>query len=219
MPWFGIWITAYGRKAVCDALLKLDEDGRYGDTDSCKYTNIIGNEWIFKAHNDRIERINRTMYVGDHDRSLFMQLGQFCYEGKSYRFECQGAKRYIHTDIVKKKTGNYGLDTVVTIAGLPKGSLQKMCRERDPKNRMLIYELFSDDMTLSEMDSNKLGTHYENQPFTLTSVDYLGHEYTVTERSCVTLVPVTFNMHLVPEYIKFRMEERNRLIVGNRKTT
>lgn len=213
LPWFGIWCTAYGRMAVGSTLIKLGCDGRYGDTDSCKYTNIIQNDYIFRCYNDRILRINKHMYVGDHDRNLFLKLGQFDYEGKSYRFATNGAKRYIHTDIHRdKKTGKYGLKDVVTIAGLPKGALiNKALNEKKS-----VYDLFTNGMTLDLLESDKMTAHREDQPFTLESVDYLGNPYTVTERSCVTLIDIPFKMTITPEYLKYRMDNKNKLIVGNR---
>ena len=213
LPWFGIWCTAYGRMAVGSTLIKLGCDGRYGDTDSCKYTGITQNDYIFRCYNDKILRINKTMYVGNHDRKLFLKLGQFDYEGKSYRFSTNGAKRYIHTDIHRdKKTGKYGLKDVVTIAGLPKGALINKAL----KEKTSVYDLFIDGMTLDLLESDKMTSHRENTPFTLESVDYLGQPYTVTEKSCETLIDIPFKMTITPEYLKYRMDSKNKLIVGNR---
>lgn len=216
-PWIGIWITAYARYNICSIMMKLGSySAYYGDTDSIKYRGIIQNDYVFQDYNNRIRRMNKTMYVGDYDRKVFEKIGMFDYEGKSFRFMANGCKRYIHDDIYfNKKTGKYGLKQVVTIAGLPKGKLQ----DKAHKEEADIYSLFVDDMTLSEIDSGKLTSKYIDEAFTITYKDYQGREVTQSEESCVTLVPISFNMSITEDYLKYRAMEkaRNQYIIGRRK--
>ena len=216
-PWIGIWITAYARYNICSTMMKLGSySAYYGDTDSIKYRGIIENEYVFRDYNNRMKRINEKMYVGEYDRKVFAKLGMFDYEGKSYRFMSNGCKRYIHDDLVyDKKTGKYKLKQVVTIAGLPKGRLQEKARKEDAD----IYELFTDDMVLSEIDSGKLTSKYVDEGFHVTYTDWQGNVVTQEEKSCVTLVPIEFTMSITDEYLKYRAIEkaRNQYIVGKRK--
>lgn len=216
LPYWGIWCTAYSRQAVCKTMIKVGTyDGFYSDTDSIKFQNIFSNWYIFQDYNDRMERLNKTMYVGKYDRKYFMNLGKFDFEGKSYKFMTQGAKRYIHTDISKdKKTGKYKLKNVVTIAGLPKNSLTELAVKKGED----IYNLFCDGMTVSELDSHKMTTKYQDNPIELSSVDYLGNEYIVYIKSCVSLVPIPFKMDVKEDYVEFCKEIllKNKLKVGVR---
>ena len=216
-PWIGIWITAYARYNICSIMMKLGSySAYYGDTDSIKYRGIIQNDYVFRNYNDRIRRMNKTMYVGGYDRKIFEKIGMFDYEGKSYRFMSNGCKRYIHDDICfNKKTGKYGLKQIVTIAGLPKGKLQ----EKADREEADIYSLFVDNMTLSEIDSGKLTSKYIDTPFVITFKDYQGRDVTQSEESCVTLVPISFNMSITEDYLRYRAMEkaRNQYIIGKRK--
>ena len=127
-----------------------------------------------------------------------------------------GAKRYIHTDVCyNKKKGKYELKDIVTIAGLPKGKLQ----EKATKENTSVYDLFVDDMKLSEIESGKLTSKYIDFDFEITYTDYKGRKVTQSEQSCVTLCPAEFTMSITEEYLKYRKMEkqRNKYIIGERK--
>lgn len=216
-PFIGIWVTAYARKNIGLTIAKLGTySAYYGDTDSIKYRNILTNQYIFDCYNDRMERINNRMYVGEYPRHIYKDLGKFDYEGKSYFFLANGAKRYIHTDVCfNKKKGKYELKDIVTIAGLPKGKLQ----EKATREKISVYDLFVDDMKLSEIESGKLTSKYIDFDFDVTYTDYKGNVVTQSEKSCVTLCPAEFTMSITEEYLKYREMEkqRNKYIIGERK--
>lgn len=215
LPYWGIWCTAYSRYVVASTMIKVGSlDGSYGDTDSIKFKNVWSNMYIFDNYNDRMERINKTMYVGNHDRRFFINLGKWDFEGKMYKMCTQGAKRYIHTDIVKCKDGKYRLKDITTIAGLPKMALPELA-DKEGKD---IYELFTDGMTVHEMDSHKMTTKYIDTPFSIDSMDYLGKSYHVDVKSCVTLLDIPFKMTIKDDYIRFRynLQKQNKYRVGVR---
>lgn len=215
LPYFGIWISAYARRNLLSIVAKLDADNAYSDTDSSKVFNYYGNKYIFDAYNDRIHRINNTMYVGDHDRFVYKDLGCFMVEDKYIKFRTNGCKRYIYTtSSYDKETGKYHLEDHVTIAGMRKGSLQNkaMNENRD------IYELFEDGLELDKLESDKLTSVYNDKEFTLDVIDKDGRESTVYEKSCVTLVDIGFKMKIDKLYIQYyeAYKQKEKLIVGER---
>lgn len=196
LPQFGIWCTSYSRSRLVKAMVSCDcHHNVYNDTDSCKILNDIGCTWVFKAHNDEMERINKTMYVGNYDRKYFKDMGKFeCEYPKMFRFKTLGAKRYIYTIAVQdKETKLYSLKDFTTIAGMKKGSLQRYAKA----HKIDIYDAFANELRLSEDESDKLTSVYEDAEWNRT-ID--GHD--VSELSCVTLVKIAFSMKMTLEYIK-----------------
>ena len=215
LPYFGIWISAGARRELLKIVSKLDYDNCYSDTDSCKVFNYHANKYIFDDYNDRIRRINKNMYVGEHDRSIYSEIGTFVNEGKLWKFQTNGCKRYIYTTAEKnKETGKYELCDHVTIAGMRKGTLEKKAKDEG----VSVYSLFKDGLELDKLSSDKLTTAYFDKEFTLPVVDYLGYEYDVYERSCCTLVEIGFKMTIAQEFINYykMYQEKEKLIVGER---
>lgn len=209
-PVFGIWCTSYSRFRLVKAMVDCDcHHNVYNDTDSCKILNSIGCEWVFKAHNDLMERINRTMYIGNYERKYFNDMGKFdCESSKIFIFKCLGAKRYVYSvPEYDKKTNKIKLETHTTIAGMKRGSLQKYCE----KEELDLYDTFSNKLKLDNEYSEKLTSVYEDSEFTRT-ID--GH--IINELSCVTLVQIPFTMKMTSDYLELicEMKERNSRIYG-----
>ena len=215
LPYFGIWISAYARRNLLKIVAKLDADNAYSDTDSSKVRNYYGNKYIFDNYNDRIRRINKTMYVGDHDREVYKDLGCFMLEDKYIKFRTNGCKRYIYTtSSYDKESGKYRLEDHVTIAGMRKGSLQNKAM----KEKRDIYELFENGLELDKLESDKLTSVYNDKEFTLNVIDKDGKESTVYEKSCVTLVDIGFKMKIDKLYLQYyeAYKQKEKLIVGER---
>lgn len=199
LPQWGIWVSAYARRALIGTMMRIQdtEDVAYCDTDSMKMCNITNNMYVINAYNDRMRRINGTMYVGEYDRKIFKDLGIFDYEGKYLKAKFMGAKRYIHTDI-HVSDGKSRLSHEVTVAGLPKHALIEYCKD----NNADIYDVFNFGMQLTEMYADKLQAVYNDEGFTdMPVTDYMGHTVLQTERSCVSLVDTTFEMWAKRDYI------------------
>lgn len=220
LPWWGIWVCAYARRNLLKIVAKLDEDNAYSDTDSSKVFNYYGNKYIFDNYNDRIHRMNDTMYVGSYDRKIFRELGTFCVEDKYLRFQANGAKKYIYTTASKVKDekdpryGKYILKDHVTVAGMRKGSLEEKARNED----IDIYELFQDGLTLDKLESKKLTSSYCDDEFTFNVTDYMGNTSKIYERSCITLIDIGFKMNIANDYIQLynQYKEKEALMVGRR---
>lgn len=209
-PYVGIWCTSYSRYRLVKAMCQCDSHHNvYNDTDSSYILNSTGCEWVFKAHNDLMERINKTMYVGDYDRKYFMDMGKFeCENPKIFRYKTLGCKRYIYSVAYFDKDKNkYYLKDKVTIAGMKKGSLQKYCA----KEELDIYDAFDNNLELLPEDSDKLTSVYEDSEFT-REID--GH--IINEKSCVTLIPIKFKMKMTVEYLEIinAMMEHNSRVYG-----
>ena len=76
-PW-GIWVTAYARRNLWEAILELGEDYRYSDTDSVKFINLEQHKAFFENYNKNILRKLKN--------ALERQ-----FEGKYDEFELQAA--------------------------------------------------------------------------------------------------------------------------------
>lgn len=214
LPYFGIWISAYARRNLLSIVAKLDTDNAYSDTDSSKVFNYFANKYIFDDYNDRMERLNKTMYVGDHDRSLFKDLGKFTVEEKYYKFQTNGCKRYIYSCAHKDKDGMYRLHDNVTIAGMRKGTLQEKAQNEEKS----VYDLFNDGLELTKLEADKLTTSYNDTPFSLEVTDYMGKTTTVIEKSCCTLVDIGFKMTILPDFLRYYnfYKDREKITVGKR---
>lgn len=196
LPQWGIWCTSYSRQSILYAMKSVGNDAIYSDTDSCKLLDADAYKYVFDSYNDVMHRINKTMYVGKFERDIFNELG--CFEdetmetGRIIKFKTLGAKRYVYSTI---DGGN--IHHNVTVAGMKKGSLQAYCE----KNNKDIYALFNDKLTLSEEDSGKLTTSYEDVYFERDFTDYKGNTIKVSEKSCVTLYKIPFAMTLTQDYL------------------
>lgn len=218
LPFYGIWCTAYARYNLLHYGFKKfsyansDYQAFYGDTDSIKYKNIIGNQYIFDDFNNRIHRMNATMYVGKYDRKLFMNLGKFDFEGKWWKCKFLGAKRYIYNVAENGK-----IETHVTIAGCRKGSLQEYCKN----NNIDIYTAFSDGLQLSEKDSHKMTTKYNDDIMQMEFTDIKGNKVIQEELSNVSLVDIPFTMSMSSVYVGLilQLKEKNNLSVSERTWT
>ena len=197
LPQWGVWVSAYSRRSELIFHAKVNNDAVYGDTDSCKIINTTSHlEWIHQ-YNESLRRINRNMYVGDYDRSIFSELGTFQDEDRIYKFSTLGAKRYLHTEVRKdKKTKKYKLETSSTVAGCPKGVIEEYATSQGKTP----YEVFKNGMSID--DSKKLCSFYDDNENWETFTDCDGNTVTHTELSSVTLNDIPFTMTLEPDFDK-----------------
>ena len=192
LPQWGIYVTAHARFAVLSTMKKVIDDSKgliddvvYSDTDSLKIENVDSHRWIFEEYNEKIITLNKSLFPG---KPLFWDLGCFDYEGTSEKFKTLGAKRYINT-----KKGKIE----VTIAGLPKGTLQDYCE----KKNIDIYEFFNSGMMLDIGFSNKLTTKYNDEYHSALVDGELMEEF-----SSVALYDIPFTMSLDKYYLSLILE-------------
>lgn len=194
LPQWGIWVTSAARYRLlttCAAIEAESPEGGdiiYCDTDSLYMLNCDKHNHIIEEYNRKIYELNARLFP---NKSEFYDLGEFDLINKKarsyYAFKTLGAKRYIKTQklIVNNRVYEAAGSTTVTIAGLPKDSLQKFCKEKKAD----IYTVFTEGMTMDLLYSQKNAHHYNDEP---TSADINGE--LMTELSSVCIYPTTFRL-------------------------
>lgn len=188
----GIWITAYARQALWDAILKIDDDNAYSDTDSTKY---VGN------HDDIFDQINSTLLseiatVCD-ERGMTMDdftatdskgnvhiMGLWEDDGVYSEFITLGAKRYAYRD---SKNGELHL----TVSGVSKKGVTAL---RDDIHN------FNRDIVFGPDESGRLiFTYIHNMPKWIWNAGE-SDEYTSNYCYGINAMPSTYSMSLADEY-------------------
>lgn len=198
-PW-GIWITAYARRMLFDAIAELGSDYIYSDTDSVKYLNPEAHEQFFKEYNKKVTEsciraadalgIDPELYMPKTAKGDVKVLGHWDTDAAYMpRFKSLGAKRYMYED----ESGELHL----TCAGLDKDAVHFIENDADP------FEYFSDGMQIPpEYSGRKIHTYidYETKG---EITDYLGNKGTYHELSSVNLRGSDYNLSLSAAYADY----------------
>lgn len=202
-PW-GVWVTAYGRRNICAAILECLKDHSndyvYTDTDSIKMLNPDKHKTFFDKYNDfMLERINKALHfhkIGEQiaapadQKGKLHPLGVFDDEGIYDKFKTLGAKRYLYRQ---------GGHDVMTVAGLSK----KKGLEYLKQNNKDIFKAFDDDMYVPAMETGKLTHTYIDTSVSGGFTDYTGRYGQFDEKSAVHLAPCDFTLKITSVYTKF----------------
>ena len=194
---WGVWVTAYARRNLLEGVLEFNTDCVYCDTDSIKSINV-------ERHTDYIERYNRD--VGKRLRQLAKRInipfddlnpqdkdgkrhliGVWDYEGCYDRFKTLGAKRYLY---------QLGEKYNITVAGLPKKSVDYITQQDDP------FNFFCDEMVIPKEHSYKQTHTYIDELREGVVTDYLGVEYRYSQKSCIHIEKTSFKCNLLEEFIE-----------------
>lgn len=211
-PW-GIWVTAYARRDLWDAIIELGEDYRYSDTDSVKFVNHEKHKQYFENYNQRLEsRLKRIAEERGIDFNKMKPktqegkeklLGAWDYEENYSRFKYLGAKRYMTEidDHVK-----------ITVSGLRKDFTVDFLRDKYKTNDG-IFNAFKEGMYIPKGHTGKQIHSYIDEETEGDFVDYLGKPFHFKERSGVHLENADYTLSLTSEFIKyiFGIEEREEL--------
>lgn len=234
-PYWGIQITSAARYNILMCIWKIDglddpdsppdPQVLYSDTDSIYMKNTQRNRQIIAEWNDVIFRLNMNMDLPKE----FEDLGAFDWVGKDkktgepfvYRFKTLGAKRYL------KFCPEKGAE--VTVAGLPKGALEKLiCRPFATDNSYILYEdkkhkqgrlgfvdldelfdTFRDEMFLACDYSEKSRSIYYPDKYNPWDgcvhdvvTDPQGHTEEMEEITYVTILPTEFKLKIDQVYMK-----------------
>ena len=233
-PFFGIYCTAWARKRLLDTVYELDWNQDmcsvlYCDTDSIYMLDTQRNRKIIEDYNAHIYQVNAAFEPEFFDLGAFDWIGADKKTGEPghYRFKSLGAKRY-----VKHKDGV----TEVTIAGLPKGALEKKLVRpfndtgncyiayRNPKKKegMIgwvdideLFDTFNDGMLLTCEESMKTRAVYSPEPYEDTIIDEQGNVDVMHEESGVAIVDTLFTLkidEIYAEMIEQYAEERRMML-------
>ena len=207
-PFYGIFVCAFARfnlmkmiKRISDESPENSNDTIYCDTDSCYYLNPDKHKHLFDEWNNYCKkRVLKRLPKQYHDS--LGTLGKFdniaLDESKGFsdtfiNFKTLGSKRYLKEYRTKK-----GRKISATIAGLPKGSLERFCKRLhldiySQFNNLFDFTIHSEDLT--EQDKVKLGRKYHDEKMTF----FIAGEK-VTEYSSCTLYPTTFKIKMSELY-------------------
>ena len=194
---WGVWCTAYARDNLLRRVIDLDPYVVYCDTDSCKVIQGYDKN-VFEKYNQTVEeKIREVCKVRDIDFNRYSPsdikgnphlLGVFeCETGKGRtvtydKFITQGAKKYA-----------YSIDGEihVTVSGVPKEG-----------GASCLHDLneFRDDLVFDFEHTNKLTLAYNDNQIPVVITDYLGHEYKVTDKSGVCMLPTTYKLGKALDY-------------------
>lgn len=194
----GVWIPAFARHRLWDAILQFDSKVVYCDTDSIKghfndedvkwfedYNHYIGSlqEKVANYYNFSVDRFSPCTPKGKKK-----QLGIFDREDDCVEFKALRAKVYAYK-YFDNETQRYEIKT--TIAGLPKKSGVKVIKNVDD---------LSDDLYWTPRFSDKLCCHYlDNQP-EADWTDEHGNTVHCTDKYGIMLEPIGFDLSIASEY-------------------
>ena len=230
-PFWGIYVTAMARANLLNVLYEIDgghkePSAMYCDTDSIYMQDTPRNREIIAKWNDAVIAEN-TLFLEPE----FRDIGAFDWIGgtddkgnpQRYIFKTLGAKRYIkyHDGV-----------TEVTVAGLPKGALERKIAQtfsyaddcyiayENPKKKKgkigyvslsQLFDYFTDCMLLNCTESMKTRAVYSPQDYECTVIDADGHRELMKEKCGVAIVETSFQMKMEDVYkhlIESIMNER-----------
>lgn len=185
----GVFVTAYARHLLQQAIDRIGDDVVYVDTDSVKY--IGDHEYVFNDLNSYIDTLKNTLKIRisskDNDGNEYT-LGIWEKEPDYLEFKTLGAKKYAYT------TEKHGFG--ITIAGVNKTD-----------GAVIISSL--DNFKLSAVYKNKIidgkkyrigrtDTHYTDLLPQTVTID--GHTFTTA--SYISIVDSEYTMKITKEYLK-----------------
>lgn len=197
-PW-GVWVTAYARANLFSAIVELDSDYIYADTDSVKYINPEKHQRYFEVYSeiihDKIEKaakyhgINPDHFAPKKPDGTPAIIGIWDFDGIYDRFKTLGAKRYL-----TESNGKFSL----TVAGTHKTKARDyLLKTGDP------FGNFTSELCIPEEYSGRTTVTYIDEEISGTVVDYLGRPYNYHELSAIHMEPSDYNFSISDAFKKF----------------
>lgn len=149
-PFWGIWCTSWARYQELSAVYENAVCVVYGDTDSVKGYNMP-NDYFNSYNNEQIEKNKKLCEKYNKNFDLIKELGCWDSEPTYQLFKTIGCKRYIGFDENNKLS--------VTIAGVPKGTLEKIVGIKADKDKKYYT---TSKKALKVMDLLKDGQSFKN---------------------------------------------------------
>lgn len=175
---WGIYVTAYARRLLENALLAVGKDAVYCDTDSVKCFGNYAD--VFKKINDQINNYclskNIQNYIEVKGKRYY--LGIFEHDAHYDRFITLGAKRYAFEEAGKLE---------ITVAGISKS------RGAEALKRLGGLEAFHDGVTFD--NAGKTAAAYNNDQ--IHYINIKGEKILTASNICIYDVPYTLGVPLV----------------------
>ena len=202
-PW-GVWITAYARQTLFDAIFTLGSNYIYADTDSVKGRNMELHQQYFNLQNAQCKlQLEEMCKHYDIDIALCHPknpkgeekwLGVWEHDGCYSRFKTLGAKRYMYID---SATNSLNL----TVAGVNKKfAIPWLLSEY---GSYLSFYMFDEGLYLPPEATGKNLLTYIDEERTFTLVDYNGQSLEIKTPSSVHMEPEGYLFSINAEYLRF----------------
>lgn len=199
LPQWGVWITAHSRRKIMKLTKQLYNIGKqvlYIDTDSVKilHFNDECQKIIDNANAENLQKVQKALEYYKLDSQYIIDtenvgetIGAWDCEYKNLDFlKVMGAKRYMLSYYDNKKQDYI---TKTTVAGLPKGCLEKYC----DINNFDYYDTFVKDLTIEDC---KLRSVYNDEEHTdiIDSVK-------MQQLNSLALVSTSFTLTLTKDFL------------------
>ena len=184
---WGVWVTAYARRALWKAIFELDYEAVYCDTDSIKYFGEH-DEFFEKYNADILTDFNRVCDERGYSMADFAPLdptgkphplGIFEPDAHYDKFLTWGAKKYAY---------EIDGDCHLTVAGLSKKAPLKSLAD------------FTPGKTWGYTDSGRMTAYYNDSQQPTTVTDYQGNTYTINQPYAICLQPTTYTLGITPTF-------------------
>lgn len=185
---WGIFVTAYARHNLWDAILEIGNEVVYYDTDSCKF--IGSHNEFFENYNKKIlEKLEHNCidlhgnYYAKDKKGKTRYLGVYEYEG-TYNLKTLGAKRYVY----QEKDGLH-----MTLSGVRKSAVSVL------KNDI---NSFKDGVFFGrEKSGKKIVTHNFQQPTVQIWKDCQGNIYKSNDKCGVNIRNSAYELGMASEFL------------------
>lgn len=207
-PW-GVWVTAYARHNLWEAILTLKDDYIYSDTDSVKIKNAEKYADFFTEYNRKVYiklskmcnfysiPIERT--YPSTNKGVKKMLGVWDFDGYYKKFKTLGAKRYMYE--------NEGIQ--LTVAGLGKTVAKNYIVNKSNEIGVSPFDFFNDGMFIPPEHSGKLTHTYIDDMsdlYGITIVDYQGNVSNMLEKSVVHLENAHYELSMSEDFLNYLWE-------------
>lgn len=198
---WGVYVTAYARHNIWDAIINCGYDHVYSDTDAEYYLNDEKHKQFFDEYNNKVmekHRIACKVHGINYDEmcapltkdGIKKPLGFFEYEETYDKFKTLGAKRYL---------GLCGDKYKLTVAGLSKtGGLEYLKTHYENP-----FDGFDDKLAVPSAYSGRLIHTYIDEIREGDIIDMYGNKGHYKELSCINLDPSTYNLSMSWSFIQF----------------
>ena len=206
---WGVWVTAYARRRLWNAIFATGEDHVYCDTDSDKFRNWEKHEAWFEQDNKKAEEKLRAAMKFHH-----LDFEKWCcpktiegepkilgfwdddgkYNGIYDRFKALRAKAYL-----TEQKGEIHLTT----AGLNKKVTVPYMLEQCGGDNTKVFEMFSDGMTIPPEHTGKNTHTYCDREIEGDLVDFMGIPGHYHEKSFIHLEAGGYDLSLTEEYKRY----------------
>lgn len=204
---FGVWVTAYARRNLWEAIIALDEYSIYQDTDSIKYVGehedffIKYNEKIILKEKERSKQlgVDENLFYPVDSKGAEHRIGLFEKEETYKKFKTLGAKKYIYED--------YEGCLHMTVSGVRKKAVEQI---ED------ISE-FDINLVFDVEHANKLISHYNDNQTDIVWNKNEYDSYNSSYKHGMSLQPTTYELGMSLDYLSLLLENRRKVtkVFGN----